>query len=105
MTKRFRCHLRINDTLVLSNLTVDPEEMASAPENPSGTAPKKAEGPRITENQRRFLFRLLAAQKIEARSAEEHLKEYFGVRAVGDIPKDQASQYIDQLVRDQQATA
>ena len=83
------------------DLSVEVVEVPNGtPETPKEE--KKADsGPRITENQRRFLFRLLAAQKVEGKDAEAHLKDYFKVRSVNDIPKDTASQYIDQLVRDQ----
>ena len=49
----------------------------------------------------RYLFRLLAAQKIETKAAEEHLRTYFRVSRLTDIPKESASAYIDQLVKDQ----
>jgi hypothetical protein len=101
MTRRFRFDLRINDLLVLSNATVDLEEVGPAPQNASGQAAKTDNGPKITDNQRRFLFRLLAGQRIDGNQAEAHLRDYFKVKGLGDIPKEAASTYIDQLVRDQ----
>jgi len=80
-------------------------EVPPAPAERSGEAKqeKKADnpGPRMTENQKRFMFRLLAAQKVEGKEAEEHLKKYFQVTNLSDIPKDSASRYIDELVADQ----
>jgi hypothetical protein len=58
-------------------------------------------GEAMTEPQRRYLFRLLAAQGVEGKAAEDHLKDYFHVKALKDVGRQQASQYIDQLVRDQ----
>ena len=84
------------------DLSVEVVEVPNGtPETPKEEKKKADSGPKITENQRRFLFRLLAAQKVEGKDAEKHLQDYFKVRSVNDIPKDQASQYIDQLVRDQ----
>lgn len=55
---------------------------------------------KMTEPQKRFIFRLLAAQKVEGRQAEGHLKEYFRVSALGEISKSAASEYINQLTKD-----
>jgi hypothetical protein len=75
-----------------------------APERPAQNAQKEAraaDSDPMTENQRRFLFRLLAGQGIDGKQAEAHLRDYFRVKSLGEISKVQASQYIDQLVRDQ----
>jgi len=79
-------------------------EVPPGPAEKSGDAKEKKNenpGPRMTENQKRFMFRLLAAQKVEGKEAEEHLKKYFQVANLSDIPKDAASRYIDELVADQ----
>lgn len=85
-------------------------EVEEAPEpKASGTPPKTArensaraaDGEPMTESQRRYLFRLLAAQGTEGKAAEGHLKEYFEVGSLAAITKTQASAYIDQLVKDQ----
>lgn len=55
---------------------------------------------KMSEPQRRYLFRLLAAQKVTGKAAEDRLKTYFKVRALGDITRPAASEYIDQLVKD-----
>jgi hypothetical protein len=56
--------------------------------------------PKMTDPQRRFLFRLLAAQKVEGKQAESHLRDYFRVSNIGDITKAAASDYINQLTKD-----
>ena len=102
MTRRFRLDLRINDTLVLSNATVDLEEVGPTAQNASDQTAKTDNGPKMTENQKRFMFRLLGAQKVDGREAERHLRDYFRVASVNDITKEQASAYIDTLVKDRE---
>jgi hypothetical protein len=68
---------------------------------PAAPGPKTDTGPRMTENQKRFIFRLLAGQKVEGKDAERHLLDYFKVRSFSEIGKQEASQYIEELVRDQ----
>jgi hypothetical protein len=84
--------------------TVDAEEIIEIPRRDkppvNGAAPATNSGERMTEPQKRYLFRLLAAQKMEGKAAEEHLKTYFHVARLTEIPKDAASAYIDQLVKD-----
>ena len=53
----------------------------------------------MTPPQKRYLFRLLAAQGIEGKQAEAHLTEYFKVTSLAEVPKAAASGYIDQLVK------
>jgi hypothetical protein len=57
-------------------------------------------GEKMTDPQKRYLFRLLAAQSVNGKAAEAHLKEYFRVERLADIPKAAASTYIDQLAKD-----
>ncbi len=78
----------------------DGSALPSKPNIPGGEA-RSDNGPRMTENQRRFMFRLLAGQKVEGKEAERHILEYFKVRSLSDISKAQASQYIEELVADQ----
>jgi hypothetical protein len=54
----------------------------------------------MTDPQRRYLFRLLAAQGTQGNKAEDHLKSYFRVARLSDISRSAASTYIDQLVKD-----
>jgi len=68
--------------------------------------PASTTAEKMTEPQRRYLFRLLAAQKVTGPAAEKHLKEYFQVRALGEITKAAASAYIESLKKDHEdATA
>ncbi len=53
---------------------------------------------RMTEPQKRYLFRLLGAQGIEGKQAEAHLKEHFKVASLRDVSKASASAYIEALV-------
>jgi hypothetical protein len=68
---------------------------------PAAAGPRSDNGPRMTENQRRFIFRLLAGQKVEGKDAERHILDYLQVRSLSEITKGQASQYIEELVADQ----
>ena len=63
----------------------------------SKSAPADTDG-RMTEPQRRFLFRLLAEQGMDDKKAEEHLKDYFKVEYLRDIPRAGASQLIEQTL-------
>jgi hypothetical protein len=100
--------IKSNDGHPLFALLVESEPLGepTAPP-PSPAAPDKplAPGPdgepKITEPQRRYLFRLLALQGVEGKAAEDHLKTYFKVKSLRDIPKAGASQLIDQMAKDQ----
>jgi hypothetical protein len=79
-----------------------PADHPQVGQNGPPPAPKgKADTELMTEPQRRYLFRLLAAQGVEGQAAERHLREYFRVRELKEVTRQVASQYIDQLVRDQ----
>ena len=69
------------------------------PATPRTTA-RPDTGAKMTDPQKRYLFRLLAAQNVNGKAAEAHLREYFAVERIADIPKAAASTYIDQLARD-----
>lgn len=91
--------------LVESELMGDPSAPPPSPAAPSQEPPKpiptSSDGePKITEPQRRYLFRLMALKGVEGKAAEEHLKEHFKVKSLRDIPKAAASQLIDQMVAD-----
>jgi hypothetical protein len=58
-------------------------------------------GERMTDPQRRYLFRLLATQGLEGKRAEDHLKDHFHVTRLADISRPAASEYIDQLLKGQ----
>jgi hypothetical protein len=57
--------------------------------------------PKMTEPQKRYLFRLLAQQGVEGKRAETHLKEHFGVQNLRDVTKAGASELIEQMIADQ----
>lgn len=115
MAKSFRVTLNYPDgtTMFVGTLTAEeivqipPRSTASPTTNasPNGGGFAANSGERMTEPQKRYLFRLLGAQKIEGKAAEEHLKRYFQVVRLTDIPKESASAYIDQLVKDQKDAA
>jgi len=79
-------------------------ETSSADARSNGK-PKQDHGEKMTEPQRRFLFRLLAAQKVTGKDAEKHLRDYFKVQNLADIPRQAASEYIDQMVKDKKDAA
>jgi hypothetical protein len=56
---------------------------------------------RMTEPQKRYLFRLLAQQGVDGKSAEAYLKQAFQVTALREVSKAAASQLIEQMVADQ----
>ena len=90
--------------------TVDAEEIIEIPKRDrpavnGGPPATNNTGERMTDPQKRYLFRLLAAQKVEGKAAEEHLRTYFRVSRLTEIPKESASAYIDQLVKDQKDAA
>lgn len=89
---------------VLAEFIVEANPVPVAEEIPPAASHEAKNGPqgeKMTEPQRRYLFRLLAAQKVEGKAAEKHLKDYFKVPSLGEISRQAASQYIDQLVKDQ----
>src|SRR5262245_36493222 len=68
------------------------------PHGPAGGGSGEA---RMTEPQKRYLFRLLAQQGVDGKGAEAHLKQVFQVTALRDVSKAAASQLIEQMVADQ----
>jgi len=102
MTQTYRVTLRYPDGTAMFMGTVHAEEIVEIPakDRPSPHSQPAADGERMTDPQKRYLFRLLGAQGVEGKKAEEHLKAYFGVSRLFDIPKQAASQYIDELAKD-----
>ena len=102
MSKTYRVTLKYPDGTTMFMGTVVTEEITDvAPKDRPANGGQVDAGERMSDPQKRYLFRLLAAQGIEGRKAEDHLKTYFKVFRLADIPKQAASTYIDQLVRDQ----
>lgn len=54
--------------------------------------------PRMTEPQKRYLFRLLAQQGYDGKGAEEQLRRLFQVRNLREVTKTAASQRIEQML-------
>jgi hypothetical protein len=74
-----------------------PEKGAPRPQPTNGSANDE---PRMTDPQKRYLFRLLGAQGVQGRDAEAHLKQFFRVGNLRDVSKNAASDYINQLAKD-----
>ena len=70
-------------------------------ERQNGPAPAQGDEPRMTDPQKRYLFRLLAQQGVEGKKAEAHLREHFGVQNLRDVTKAGASELIEQMIADQ----
>jgi hypothetical protein len=109
MGRTYRVTLRYPDGNAMFVGTLDAEEIIEIPRRDkpaiNGGPSAASSGERMTEPQKRYLFRLLGAQKVEGKAAEEHLKTHFRVSRLADIPKEAASAYIDQLVKDQKDAA
>jgi hypothetical protein len=67
---------------------------AAAAEVGNGNGSRNA----MTEGQRRYLFRLLAAHGLQGEAAHEHLKHAFHVETLAAIGKSDAAQMIDRLL-------
>lgn len=112
MAKTFRVTLSYPDgnTMFVGTLTAEeiiqvPQRSERPPERPAAPNGQPDTGERMTDPQKRYLFRLLGAQGIEGKKAEDHLKSYFGVSRLADIAKSSASSYIDQMVKDKKDAA
>jgi hypothetical protein len=57
----------------------------------------------MTEAQKRYLFRILAEHGFEGDDAHRRLKERFGVEALTDVSKREASSMIEQLLEEADA--
>jgi hypothetical protein len=110
MTRIYKVAMRYPDgttmfmgTLVaeeVTDVTTDQPSVRRAPSNNDQAGSDSAE--RMTDPQKRYLFRLLGAQGVSGKAAEEHLRQYFHVGKLADIQKASASDYINQLVKDKQ---
>ncbi len=107
MPRTYRVTLKYPDGTTMFMGTVLAEEIIDVPTREARTngQPHADNGERMTDPQKRYLFRLLGAQGTEGKKAEEHLKSYFRVTRLADIPKQAASEYIDALVKDQKDAA
>ena len=75
-----------------------PADPARRIESSPSNGGQLAEGPRMTEPQRRYLFRLLAEDGLDAAAAEAQLKQIFQVTSLRQVSRTAASERIDQLV-------
>jgi hypothetical protein len=108
MAKTYRVTLKYPDGTTMFMGTVLAEEIIEIPAHKSGAPngqPQAESGEKMTDPQKRYLFRLLGAQGMEGKKAEEHLKSYFKVARLMDVSRAEASTYIDQLVKDRQDAA
>lgn len=80
-----------------------PAENESSPAAVSAAPASSGNGAKalMSEAQRRYLFRLLAARKIQGEAAHEYLKEKFQVVALKNVTKAQASNLIEELLKPQ----
>jgi hypothetical protein len=74
------------------------DAMTARPHEPTGGG--EAE-PRMTEPQKRYLFRLLAQQGLDVGAIEGHLKEVFQVATLREVSRTAASQLIEGLITTQ----
>ena len=58
----------------------------------------KQDGDKMTDPQKKFLFRICADQGIEREEAQEKLKELFGVESLKEVSKLDASKMIESLL-------
>jgi len=111
MPKNYRVTLKYPDGTTMFMGTVMAEEVtAELPAQPlpasnDGGGPRGGVDEHMTDPQKRYLFRLLAAQNVTGKAAEEHLKQYFKVQKLTDISRQAASEYIDRLVKDKKDAA
>jgi len=70
-----------------------PTKSASPPTNGTGNYQ-----PPMTENQRRYLFRILAGWGFQGEAAEKHLKETLGVESLKTLTKLEATKLIDRML-------
>ena len=84
-----------------------PEPAASSSGNsgPNHPVPETDGEPRMTDPQKRYLFRLLAEKGVEGKKAEDHLRDHFKVRALREVSKAAASQLIEQMVAERKEAA
>ena len=103
MARTYRVTLKYTDGTTMFMGTAVAEEIVEIPAKekpaPNGGPAADTDEP-MTDPQRRYLFRLLAAQGVQGRNAEDHLKTYFKVSRLADVTRTAASTYIDQLVKD-----
>jgi hypothetical protein len=104
MTRTYRITVKTSDGGVVYTGTLTAEEIVEirTKDIPGGNGQVAADpGERMTDPQRRYLFRLLASQGLEGKQVEQHLKDHFKVTRLRDITRQAASEYLDRLVKEQ----
>jgi hypothetical protein len=104
MARMYRITLKTLEGVTLYTGTLLAEEIVEI--RPKDNPPVNGQaivdpGERMTDPQRRYLFRLLATQGLEGKQAEERLKDHFRVTRLADISRQGASEYIDRLLKGQ----
>jgi len=113
MKKESKCfEVRTNGGKVILSLYVYDSEVVTV-ENPELSEGKKEEtktekthetsqtdGKEMTSAQKRFIFRLMAGQGIEAEKAHQQLMEFFQVDSLKDVTKYEASKMIERLLEE-----
>jgi len=94
--------------IVKSDQPSEPQKEEKKPNNGNGggNGEKKENGsaavyPPMTDAQKRYLFRLLAAKGIEKDAAYDELKKVFGVDSLKDVTKLEASREIEKRLAQQ----
>jgi len=79
---------------VPTNGATGPSKVAPPPTNGAGSYQ-----PPMSENQRRYLFRILAGWGFQGEAAEKHLKESLGVGSLKALTKLEATKLIDRMLQ------
>jgi hypothetical protein len=96
--------VRTGDGKVIFSLYFHEKEMEDTPKaQVNQQDPKKEKDlpndePKMTDAQKRFLFRILADQGTEGDKAHEKLKELFQVDSLKEVSKLEASRMIERLL-------
>jgi hypothetical protein len=86
------------DGNVLGTFFAEVEAIAANSPAPEAAPASASDGnDRMTDPQRRYLFRLLGAQGLQGDAAEGHLKARFKVASLKEVSKAAASALIDEL--------
>ena len=113
MKKESKCfEVRTNGGKVILSLYVYDSEVVTV-ENPELSKGKKEEtktekthetsptdGKEMTTAQKRFIFRLMAGQGIEAGKAHQQLMDFFQVDTLKEVSKFEASKMIERLLEE-----
>src|SRR5690606_11398377 len=81
-----------------SGVSSPPTQQMPTETRPPSSSPNGNGDAPMTDAQRRYLFRILAGQGIQGDAAHEHLKELFGVPALQQVSKADATRAIDELL-------